>query len=575
MRDLRLSLQEHDAALMRVVAQSWGVDLTGLSQQEAAEELSAAMLGADLPSEVGELPAAERAAVQALLAGGGRMLADSFFRQFGSIRPVGPGRLTRERPWAEPESPAEALWYRGLLFRGFERTELGSQEFVYLPDDVRRVLPALTAALARPQIAPSQERVTRWPPAANLVDDFCTVLAYAQRNLIPVHPQPAAPEDALLAYLRCKERTRLQMVWTLALETGLLDASGSAVRPHPRAARQWLQAPYPEQAAALAQSWLDSAAYNDLWNVPSLRPEPTGWQNDPRPPRQLMLDILGDLDPNTWWQLDSLLAGVKAAIPDFQRTSGKYDAWYLRDAVTNEYLLGFEHWDRVEGALLRFLVVGPLHWLGLVELGEDANSEVVAFCPTAAGRAFAQVKSFPYPPGPTEARIRVNADATISVPVATDRFTRFQVARLTDWEPVAPGETVYWYRLTPRSLTRAGEAGIALPRALTFLASRSGQPLPEPVKKAVESWEEKGVQVRLRHEMLLHVRDAGLLDELRAAPRVQPLLGEAIGPLVVTVRTADWRRLVSAIAEMGLLSDVELGASLGSPRDEATTEHAS
>lgn len=558
MRDLRKSLRQYDAALMRAIAESWGVDLTGLAPRQAAEQLAAAMLAADLQAEVSELPAREQAAVQGLLAGGGRMLAAPFFRQYGAIRLVGPGRLTRERPWEDPSSPAEALWYRGLLFRAFEQTDLGSQEFVYLPNDVRDALPAPAEGLPRPQLVPAEGEITRRLPAADLVDDCCTLLAYAQRNVIPAHPHPALPEEEILPYMRYKERARLRMIWTLALQAGLLDVRGDAVRPHPDAALQWLQASYPEQAAALAQAWLDSISYNDLRQVPTLRPEPTGWQNDPRPPRQLMLEILSELDPKVWWQLDSLPAGVKAAIPDFQRTAGEYDAWYLRDAATDEYLLGFQHWDQVEGALLCFLVIGPLHWLGLAELGEDAQGEIVAFCPTAAGRAFAQVKSFPYPPGPTEARIRVHADSTVIVPAATNRLTRFQVARLTEWEPLVPGDTVYRYRLTPRSLIRTEEAGIPLPRALSFLAGRSGQPLPEPVKKAVESWEQHGVQVRLRREILLQVRDAELLDQLRAEPKVRPLLGEAVGPLVIAVRTADWPRLVSAIAELGLLTDVEV-----------------
>jgi len=575
MRDLRRSLLQHDAALLRAIAESWGVDLTGLSQRAAAERLAKVLLATDLPAEVADLPAGEQAALQTLLAAGGRMLADPFFRQFGAIRPFGPGRLTREQPWADPSAPAEALWYRGLLFRAFEQTDLGSQEFVYLPDDARDAFPAPAAAPQRPQLVPAGEppATIRRPPAAGLVDDCCTVLAYAQRYFVPAHPQPAAPEEAILPYLGHKEGARLQMIWTLALEAGLLNTDGDGVRPHPKAAREWLQAPYPEQAALLAQTWLDSKSWNDLWQVPSLRPEPTGWQNDPRLPRQLVMNLLGDLDPKTWCKLESLPAGVRIVNPDFQRTAGEYDAWYLRDATTGEYLLGFQHWDRVEGALLRFLVTGPLYWLGLVELGEGAERNTgafrptpgegaeettAAFRPTPAGRAFAQVKSFPYPSGPTQARIRVYADATIVVPAAVNRFTRFQVARLTDWELLGAKEMSYRYRLTPRSLAHAKQAGIPLSRALGFLSSKSGQPLPESVKAAVESWEEHGTQIRLRQVRLLQVREAAVLDQLRAAPNVRPLLGETIGPLAVAVRTADWGDLVSAIAELGLLSEVEM-----------------
>ncbi len=565
MRDLRVSLLQHDVALLRVIAEAWGCDVAGLGRREAADRLADLMLATDLAAELADLPPSEQTALQALQELAGRMLAAPFFRRFGEIRPFGPSSLARERPWLAPTGPAEALWYRGLLFRTFEQTEMGGQEFVYLPDDLRWQLPAPAAASSRPQLVALDDPAVRtvrhgWARgpqrslAADLVDDCCTLLAYVQRHAIPMHPHPAVPGEELLPFLCYKERARLHMLWELVLDVGFLDLTGDEVRLQAKKARQWLQAPFPEQASVLVQAWLSSTRWNDLLHVSSLRAEPTSWQNDPRPPRQMMLEILADLDPTTWWRLDSLPAAVKSTTPDFQRTAGEYDSWYLRDAGSGEYLRGYQHWDRVEGALLFFLATGPLAWLGLVELGENEDGRTVAFRPTPTGRTFAQVRSFPYPPGPTQARIQVNADATIVVPASADRFTRFQVARLADWEPLAAD---FHYRLTPRSLAAARESGIDLSRALAFLASRSGQQLPEPVKRAVEGWAQDGVRVQLRQVTLLQVRDTAMLDKLRASPEVRPMLGEAIGSLAVAVRTRDLDRLVRAIARLGLLCEVE------------------
>jgi hypothetical protein len=562
MRTLRASLLQHDIALLRVIGEQWGVDLTGLSLREAAERLDQSILQADLPAEVKDLAPGEQAALDALLTAGGRMLADPFLRQYGPIRPFGPSRLMREHPWADPASPAEGLWYRGLLFRAFEQTDLGGQEFVYLPSDIKNSLPAASHRADLPRLAPakgtlqplSRGKTPQQPPVAALVDDCCTLLAYAQQNLVLAHAEPAVPLGSLTPFLRYKDHARLEMIFFLALEAGLLHEEGEAVRPDRDPTHKWLQAPYPEQGALLVKTWLQSVSWNDLWHVPGLEPERTGWENDPRLPRQLMLRLLRQLDPSTWWLLASLPPAVKETTPDFQRTAGEYDGWYLRDAKTGHFLLGFQHWDDVEGALLHFLVVGPLNWLGLVELAQDEQGAIVAFRPTAAGQTFAQVESFPYPPGPTQAHIRVLADATIVVPLGVDRLTRFQIARLAAWEPVT---NAYRYRLSPGSLDRARQAGIPLTRALAFLASRSGQPLPDSIKEAVTSWERDGVQIRLRHLTLLQVKEEAILDRLRAAPEVRLLLGEAIGPLAVSVRTADWPRLVGAIAKIGLLSEVE------------------
>ena len=562
MRTLRVSLLQHDIALLRVIGEQWGVDLVGLSLREAAERLDEAIREADLLTEIGDLPLEEQMALEALLVAGGRMLADPFLRQYGPIRPFGPARLVREHPWMDPVSPAEGLWYRGLIFRAFEQTDLGGQEFVYLPSDIRGGLPAAKADAGLPRLARAKgtlrplarAKTPQQPPAAALVDDCCTLLAYAQRSLMSAHAKPAVPYDSLSPFLRSKEYARLEMIFSLALEAGLLRERGEAIQPDRDATRRWLQAPYPEQAALLVRTWIEGVRWNDLWHVPGLQPERTGWENDPQLPRHLMLKLLRQLDPDTWWAVASLPSAVKATTPDFQRTAGEYDGWYVRDAKTGQFLLGYQHWDNVEGALLRFLVLGPLHWLGLVELAQDEEGAVIAFRPTAAGQTYARVGSFPYPPGPSQARIRILADASIFVPLGVDRLTRFQVARLADWEPLTE---VYRYRLTPDSLARARKDDIPLTRALAFLASRSGHPLPESVKEAVTSWERDGVQVRLRHLTILQVKDEVILDRLRAAPEVRPLLGEAIGPLAVAVRTTDWLRLVGAIAKLGLLSEVE------------------
>ena len=36
------------------------------------------------------------------------------------------------------------------------------------------------------------------------------------------------------------------------------------------------------------------------------------------------------------------------------------------DVESGQYLSGFESWDLVEGRLLRFLIEGPLFWLGAI-----------------------------------------------------------------------------------------------------------------------------------------------------------------------------------------------------------------
>ncbi len=69
---------------------------------------------------------------------------------------------------------------------------------------------------------------------------------------------------------------------------------------------------------------------------------------------------------------------VSVTAPDFARPDGRYDTWHIRDTETGEFLHGFQHWRRVEGGLIRRLLEGPLHWLGLLQI-EDGRVLLTEF----------------------------------------------------------------------------------------------------------------------------------------------------------------------------------------------------
>jgi len=133
-------------------------------------------------------------------------------------------------------------------------------------------------------------------------------------------------------------------------------------------------------------------------------------------------------------------------------------------------------------------------------------------------------------------------------------YQRFQTARIAAW--VAAGET-YRYRFTPASLARADKQGIRVEQVLSFLGRASGGRLPGALVQALRRWAQAGTQVRLRDMVVLQVTSAQVLEALRASPAVRPYLGEALGPLAVAVRRADWPRLEQAIRQIGYLPEVE------------------
>lgn len=567
MRDLYHTLLDYDPVMLRAIAEQWGVSLAAKQSREMAAELADHLRQAGVLARVWE-DGLCRAGLQALIAAGGRLPAPQFDRRFGEVRPFGPGRLERERPWTAPANVAEALWYRGLIGRAFESGPAGPQAFVFVPSDVLALLAQDQRATASPLRTPplgveAAEPAAFTPAPTTLVDDLCTLLAYLQVTQVVADKQGALAERQRQALARhlldaagaAEGQGRFAFLWGLGLAAGLIVAAGRSWKPERGRARAWLSAGREAQLAALAAAWRDDPHWNDLWHVPSLRPEDTGWRNDPLLARRAILRLLAELSPGSssegekpvWWDLAAFIAGVKAHEPDFQRPTGDYTSWYLRDAASGEYLKGFESWDAVEGALIAFILQGPLHWLGLVDIAPGA------FRFTARGVRFLKGE-VPEPEGKETARLSVHADGTIDVPRSADRYQRFQTARIAAW--VAAGET-YRYRLTPASLAQAGKQGIQVEQVLSFLGRASGERLPGALVQALRRWAQAGTQVRLRDMVVLQVTSAQVLEALRASPAVRPYLGEALGPLAVAVRRADWPRLEQAIRQLGYLPEVE------------------
>ncbi|RMF27461.1 MAG: hypothetical protein D6759_17655 [Chloroflexi bacterium] len=327
-----------------------------------------------------------------------------------------------------------------------------------------------------------------------------------------------------------------------------------ALRSQPVVA--WLRASPQDQRQALVEAWRRLTNWNELWRLPTLRPEETGtWHNDPRQAREALFRHLAALEPGVWYAIADFIAAVRAVDPDFQRPGGDYETWYIRDALTGEYLSGFESWERVEGTLLRALIGGPLHWLGLADLGAlDGEAPPYAFRLTAAGgvavgREPAEGETAGHAPPP----LVVRPDGTVRV-AAARRHDRFRLARVADLVRKGP---VYVYRLTAASLERARRQAITIPQIIAFLEEASGQPLPRPLAQALDRWAGRGVEVEGEPVLLLRVRTPGLLRRIAESPRAGRYLLRVLNPQEALVRQADWPRLEAALAEMGLLAGVQ------------------
>lgn len=541
MRSLVTALSDHELLTLRVIGEWWDLDLTGADKGRSVKEVAAALGSLDLEMELAYLAPEEAEAMRALVAAGGRIPVGSFSRDYGEVRQMGPGRLEREEPWLDPASAAEALWYRGFLYRGFDQDAESNTlvEYYYLPDELlARLTPSISAA-ARAEgerLQPAEALALFDPATTHAVDDLATCLAIAQRAGLR-----SGAQETLYPFLFDAHPDRLSLLLTLAEESGILRSGDGVLRPA-RAAVDWLRQDREVQLRALADAW-SASGWNDLCHTPGIRCEGSGWQNDPIAARTALLDHAPRDDH--WYRLDDLAALIRKHDPDFQRPEGNYDTWYIRDVSGGTYLRGFESWDSVEGRLLRFLIAGPMYWLGLAEVGEGQYR--------LTGRALDWLAGRPPAGGEVRVPLVVQPDAILVVPHNADRYQRFQAARVAVPLPLQPGEP-YRYHMTPASLQRAREAGIQPERVLAFLQEASTRPVPASVRRAIERWAERGLEGQLEPAVVLRVRDASILDTLQSNPKTRPYLGERLGDLAALVR-GDWEAFRQVTASLGLLLD--------------------
>jgi hypothetical protein len=553
MPPLERVLTDYDLGLLRVIAGLWGLELNAPTQREAAAQVSAWLREPNrVSAQVAELPEAARAALEAVRRAGGRWPLARFTRAHGEVRAMGPARREREQPWRVDPSPAEALWYRALTGHGFFESEGGPQEFVFIPEDLLTFIPEMPAPPAPPPGQPAPAPETFTPAEPFLADDMVTLLAYAQ--ITPLRLEGGTLTTRLPAtvrrFLRAPEG--LDLCFQLALDLKLL--SDTPLKPDPTNTSPFLDLTRAEQTRRLAQAWRASPDWNDLRRMPGLTFEGAKWRNDPALAREAILRLLADVPAGAWWSLDSFVAAVKERAPDFQRPAGEYDSWYIRDAASGEYLRGFENWERVDGALVRWLVTEPLRWLGLVEVNKgQGTGDGDSFRVAPAAQPF--LRREPEPAAAAEAaRVRIGVNGVLRVPLTLKPRDRFRVARIAKWLGLEEDE--YVYRLTPGSLKRAEKQGVPLERVAEFLrAIADERGLPPALHGALLRWARHGAEVALKDVVVLRVKNPELLETLRRTPRLSDYLGQVLGPTAVEIRRDDLERVRDLLAELGLLTD--------------------
>ena len=507
LRNLKDSIVDYDLNLLRAIARMRGFELRATRQAPAVEELAGYLVDQAATDWIwSRLSDEAREAVETILRAGGQMKAHIFGDRFGTPRSFGPGRLDREKPWLDPQSPAELLWFMGLIFSTFAPAGGDHRaEFVYIPSDVIPLLPPVEIVLPRFEIQPVEEPSLTYAQGTHIVDATFDLLCQLQTNPLPTDTdrrlthaakQYLEANDPFTAAMLAgpggaEKSERLDFGLHLALSAGLLHVSGQRLRPQPAPARKWLKWTREQQVFHLQQTWRNDPGWNELWHIPELLIEETGWTNDAVLAREAILRHLGDCATDAcplgaWLSVEGLSAAVKAVDPDFARPDGDYRSWYIRDRDGGEYLMDYGHWDQVEGRLVKALLAGPLYWLGAVELGCDLAGWT-AFRISPSGEALLGKSRPPNASEAPAATLEVRPDFTVHFAHDARLYERFQTQRFARLVPDSGTDLVY--QISRGSLATAHAQGISTQMILLFLQQHSASPLPTSVVRALHNWQ--------------------------------------------------------------------------------------
>jgi hypothetical protein len=499
-------LAEYPDLLLQVLAELRGAAVDSFDNRSESISLLAAQISDPISvqscyQEAVDADPKVKDAIETLLKEQGEMAEAQFSREFGGIRQMGPAKLDRETPWLYPESIAELLYYYGLIGRTFKGAGQRAHTVVYLPSDIAPWLPhpqnpALAEGLLVAPVAP--------PPAVrttladdSFLQDTGTLLGFLLSESMRLTPQGPHPEDIDRLVQRLQFpfddsmpdlNVRLALLlhlanrlgWLRRNENGVVGLTGNRVRA-------FLEKTRSEQRTELWEAWCESPEWNDLCRTPGLECAETGaWQNDPKQTRASVLQMVGKLQPGLWYTISDVMAAVKNTEPDFQRPTGRYDTWYIRNSATQEFLKGFEKWDAVEGALLRFLVRGPLHWLGVIDLADPSAGDNFL---VSLGRwgAFWLGHETPQPEEHLHRSLTVKDDFSLTLALDAPLADRFRVERFAQWQSSYPE---YRYQINQRSLKRAAESGVTSQQIVEFLKSRC-RTIPDKVMGALARYAAK------------------------------------------------------------------------------------
>ncbi len=335
----------------------------------------------------------------------------------------------------------------------------------------------------------------------------------------------------------------LQFVRFLLMKLGLLIERQGTIYAAP--ANDFFALPLIERARLCYRLWLETPFWNELAYLPDVIVRPGPAPLDPAHEevvhsRQMVVERVLHEQAGVWHELPAFIARTKLYAPYllFPRQYGsradRYSmgsnpyGWDFR--LRRGWLMHREGWHMVEGGFIRSIVLGPLHWLGLVELDSENHPDAFRFLPEVSRITDDTASDLKEPP-PGRLIVQPNFELVALAPVSETLL--IDLDRFADRLRL---EHIAQYRLSRASVTRAIQAGMHAHTIAQVLEKAAETQIPQNVQYSLMEWERQARRIELwRDTTLLEVDDAALLDALFANENTRPMLSRRLAPLLAEV----------------------------------------
>lgn len=547
MPTIKQTMPAGDLNYYRVIAAFWGFELSYPEPERALSELIENMC--DFEHLNGVIEGLDEPALEALnelFNRGGKIPFTQFQRKFGGLREVGAGRRDRERYYDSPISTTEVLYYRGLIGKGFLKTGSDQIEQIFLPDEILEGMELLGYEPAEPveseSIQPPEKtnsnglKEHQFPGRSATKEEFAW---QAPRNADILND---------LTTVICSVRNQ-QPFPTLAINQGEAEAllTGMGILLPDQSldtdkVKKFLELPYEQTMGWLTKTWLESSLFDEMRFLEDIEVE--GYlTNQPEKARAFLLEHIRKIPVGKWWNLNSFIKAIKEVEPDFQRPAGNYEVWMLKKRSSGQYLKGYRHWDDIEGKQIEYLITRPMRWMGMVEIGGlKEGSPPLAFRLMPSNLAATN----------EDGTMSVSNDGLIVASKDISRVLRYHVSRFC--EPPKINRDSYIFKVTHASLSRAREQGLSVENLFALLRKSGVQTIAPLFQKALERWQENGIEAAFKNVLVLRVKKPSVIAELKKTSAARFIQEELNSTTVVIPKDAR-EKVRQALIAIGVLTE--------------------